>query len=119
MSKRAEMRRAEKEKQKSTARLNLTVEEINAMASRQFEELRKEVMEDDIGAALVLLLTIPLDILRKDYWPKSYKKKLPELADKIIERLNQWENEELDLEALREDLWEDAGLRFDRDYVDR
>ena len=124
MNRRAEMRRMAREKEKdSKVRYSFTAEQIDILVKERsakiLEELQVEALEDGIGAAMVLLLTVPLVILRDDYWPKTYKKKLPEFADKIIAMLNDWENDKIDLEALREEIWNDAGIRIERDFIDK
>ena len=121
---RAEMRRLSRQKEKdSKVRYNFTAEEIDNLvkqrASKMLEQIHIEALEDGIGAAMVLLLTVPLVILRDEYWPKTYKQRLPKFADQIIDMLNQWENEEIDLEQLREDIWNDAGIKIDRDFIDK
>lgn len=124
MNKRAEMRRLSRQKEKdSKVRYNFTAEEVDNLvrqrAEKMLEQLQVEALEDGIGAAMVLLLTIPMAILRDEYWPKTYKQKLPKFGDQIIDMLNKWEDGEIDLEELREDIWNDAGLRFDRDFIDK
>lgn len=124
MNKRAEMRRLSRQKEKdSKVRYNFTAEEVDNLvkerANKMLEQLQIEALEDGIGAAMVLLLTIPMVILRDEYWPKTYKQKLPKFGDQIIDMLNKWEDGEIDLEQLREDIWNDAGLRFERDFIDK
>lgn len=124
MNKRAEMRRLSRQKEKdSKVRYNFTAEEVDNLvrqrAEKMLEQLQVEALEDGIGAAMVLLLTIPMVILRDEYWPKTYKQKLPKFGDQIIDMLNKWEDGEIDLEQLREDIWNDAGLRFERDFIDK
>ena len=45
--------------------------------------------------------------------PKSYKKKLPEFNQKILDKYNMFINGELDLDELSKNLWEDAGIKFE------
>lgn len=123
MSKRAEIRREAKKIEKNkTVRYNLTGEEMDAIIRKHAEEMMEEIhmnaMEDSIGASMVLLLTIPLTILKEKYWKKSYKKKLPIFADEMIDMLNKWENGEIDIDKLRTDIWNDAGIKINRDFVD-
>lgn len=123
-STRAEMRRLSRQKEKdSKVRYNFTAEEIDNLvkerSAKLLEQIQIEALEDGIGAAMVLLLTIPMVILRDEYWKKTYKQKLPKFGDQIIDMLNKWEDGEIDLEQLREDIWNDAGIRFDRDFIDK
>ncbi len=121
---RAEMRRMSRQKEKdSKVRYNFTAEEVDKLvkerSGKMLEQIQIEALEDGIGAAMVLLLTIPMSILRDEYWPKSYKQKLPKFADQIIDMMNKWESGEVDLEQLREDIWNDAGIRIERDFIDK
>lgn len=118
------MRRLSRQKEKdSKVRYNFTAEEIDNLvkerSAKLLEQIQIEALEDGIGAAMVLLLTIPMVILRDEYWKKTYKQKLPKFGDQIIDMLNKWEDGEIDLEQLREDIWNDAGIRFDRDFIDK
>lgn len=127
-NKRAELRRLSRKQEKdSKVRYSLTAAELDEVVRRrvtevmneEIESLRLDVMEDSIGNALVLLLTIPMVVLKEHYWQKTYSSRLPKFADQMIDILNKWENDEIDLEKLRQEVWKDAGLKFDRDFVER
>ena len=121
MSKRAELRRAAKEKEKNQVKYSLSTDQINTAVRAEFDkvmdQLKIDAVEDGLGAAMVLLMTVPFVVLRDNYWKKTYKQKLPVFADQVIDILNKWENGEVDLEKLREEIWEDAGIRVERDLV--
>lgn len=127
-NKRAELRRLSRKQEKdSKVRYSLTASELDEVVRRrvtevmneEIESLRLDVMEDSIGNALVLLLTIPMVVLKEHYWQKTYSSRLPKFADQMIDILNKWEDDEIDLEKLRQEVWKDAGLKFDRDFVER
>ena len=46
------------------------------------------------------------------FWKKSYPKKIPKFADLLIEYYDRWQNGELDLDELKEDLWKYGGVKF-------
>lgn len=119
---RAERRRAEKKEKKRTATYNLTEEQLDIMIRERIVEALDEARqegyeagkEDGVGCALELLLLLPLGVLKDHYWKKTYDKKLPEFTQHVLNYYNKWENEELDIEQLRNNLWEYAGIRIEK-----
>lgn len=114
---RAEMRRAMRnEKKAKTATYNLTKAQLDAMVKEQIgeelERIKEESMNDAINTAMVLLLTIPLEVLMDHYWPKSYAKRIPEFTNHVLEYYEKWQNGELDMDKLKEDLWEYGGVKL-------
>lgn len=115
---RAEMRRNQKLRKKSeTATYNLTQAQLDAMVREsvkaEIEKTKKEATEDAVRTAMTLMFTLPLEVLMKYYWPKSYAKRLPEFVNHILEYYEKWENGEIDIEDLREDLWIYGGIRIE------
>lgn len=115
---RAEQRRAMKnEKKAKTATYNLTRAQLDAMVREQIagelEQARQQAMDDAINTAMVLLLTLPLEVLMDHYWKKSYAKRIPEFTSRVLEYYEKWQNDELDMEKLKEDLWEYGGVRLE------
>ena len=43
---------------------------------------------------------------------KSYPQKIPKFADLLIEYYEKWQDGELDLDELKEDLWKYGGVKF-------
>lgn len=119
---RAERRRAEKREKKRIATYNLTEEQLDIMIRERIvealDEARQEGYEagkdDGVGYALELLLLLPNGVLKDYYWKKTYDKKLPEFTQRLLEYYNKWENNELNIEQLRDDLWEYAGIRIEK-----
>lgn len=60
-----------------------------------------------------LLLTLPLEVLMDHYWPKSYAKRIPEFTEHVLEYYEKWQNDELDMDKLKEDLWVYGGVRLE------
>lgn len=114
---RAEMRRAMRnEKKAKTATYNLTKAQLDALVKEQIgEELKRvkqEATDDAINTAMVLLLTLPLEVLMDHYWPKSYAKRIPEFTNYVLEYYEKWQNGELNMDKLKEDLWEYGGVKL-------
>lgn len=115
---RAERRRAQKSEQKAkTATYNLTKAQLDAMVreriSDELDRIKQEAMDDAINTAMVLLLTLPLEVLMDHYWKKSYAKRNPEFTDHVLEYYGKWQDGELDMDKLKEDLWEYGGVRLE------
>ena len=83
---RAERRRAQKCEQKAkTATYNLTRAQLDALVrekiSGELDRVKQEATNDAINQAMILLLTLPLEVLMDHYWPKSYAKRIPEFTE--------------------------------------
>lgn len=115
---RAELRRTMKnEKKAKTATYNLTKAQLDALVKEKInDELKKvkqQATEDAVNTAMILLLTLPLEVLMDHYWKKSYAKRIPEFTNYVLEYYEKWQNGELDMEKLQEDLWEYGGVRLE------
>lgn len=114
---RAEMRRTMRnEKKAKTATYNLTKAQLDALVQEQIGEklkqVKQEATDDAVNTAMVLLLTLPLEVLMDHYWPKSYAKRIPEFTNYVLEYYEKWQNGELDMDKLKEDLWEYGGVKL-------
>lgn len=58
-------------------------------------------------------VTLPLEVLMDHYWPKSYAKRIPEFTEHVLEYYEKWQNDELDMDKLKEDLWVYGGVRLE------
>ena len=119
---RAEMKRAAREeKKRKTATYNLTQDQLDTMVKekigKDLERIKKEATDEAINTAMVLLLTLPLEVLMNHYWKKTYAKKLPEFLDYVLEYYEKWQDGELDMDELVKDLWEYGGIRMEGDTV--
>lgn len=115
---RAERRRSQREQEKAkTATYNLTQAQLDAMIEQKIGErlrqLRQEAADEAINTAMVLMLTLPLEVLMDYYWKKSYARKIPEFMDHVLEYYQKWQDGELDMDELRKDLWEYGGIRLE------
>lgn len=114
---RAERRRAQKNEQKAkTATYNLTKAQLDAMVregiAEELARVKKEATEEAVNTAMVLLLTLPLEVLMDHYWKKSYAKRIPGFTNHVLEYYEMWQNGELDMDELKEDLWKYGGVKI-------
>lgn len=116
---RAERRRAARGREKAkTATYNLTQAQIAGMIERgageRLRQIKQEAMDEAVNTAMLLLLTLPLEVLMDHYWQKSYAKRLPGFVEHVLEYYRRWEDGELDMDELKKDLWEYGGVRLER-----
>jgi hypothetical protein len=114
---RAEMRRARKEQKKyKTVTYTLTQEQLDKMVRDKIEDelkkVKEEATEDAVNTAMVLLLTLPLEVLMDHYWTKSYATRIPKFTDLVLEYYEKWQDGELDMDKLKEDLWVYGGVKL-------
>ncbi len=74
--------------------------------------IRQEATDDAVNTAMVLLLTLPLEVLMDHYWTKTYAKRIPRFTELVLEYYERWQNGELDMDKLKEDLWEYGGVKL-------
>lgn len=115
---RAELRRAAKaEKKAKTATYNLTRAQLDALVQEKIgndlAEMKRQATSDAVNTAMVLLLTLPLEVLMDYYWPKSYAKRIPKFTEHVLEYYQKWQDGELDMDKLKDDLWEYGGVRLE------
>ena len=120
---RAERRRNQRTKEKAhTATYNLTEQQLDILIRERIRDALDKAHEegyeagkdDGLGYALELLLLLPLGVLKDHYWKKTYDKKLPEFTQHVLDYYSKYLNDELDIEELRETLWECAGIRIEK-----
>lgn len=75
--------------------------------------IKKQAMEDAITTAMTLLLVLPMEVLMDHYWKKTYAKKIPEFTELVLQYYEHWQNGELDMDEMKEDLWEYGGVRLE------
>jgi hypothetical protein len=102
---RAEMRRMQKAAQRKQNTYTLT--------QSQIEQLKQVAYEEAIAEAMKLMLTIPLEVLAKDYWPRSAEKRCPGFVQKVLDLYERYEAGEVSMESMVEDLWIYGGVRFE------
>ena len=115
---RSELRKSKRDEVKdNTKTYNLTKAQLNVMVREriqsELDRIKKEATEEAVNTAMVLMLTLPLKVLMDDYWSGEQLEQIPEFTDKVIEYYEKWQNGELDIDKLREDLWNYAGVRLE------
>ena len=117
---RAERRRQQKDEIKAkTATYNVTKAQLDMMIKEQIEsklnEIKQQATDEAVNTAMILMLTLPLEVLMDHYWTKTYDKKIPEFTNYVLEYYKKWENGEIDMDKLRDDLWEYGGVRLEEE----
>lgn len=120
---RAEMRRANRDDKKAkTATYNLTKAQLDSMIREGIRDkiagIKKEAAEEAVNTAMILLLSLPLKVLMEHYWKKSYAKRIPEFTNYILMYYRMWQDGELDMDELRNELWEYGGVRLEEGVCD-
>lgn len=115
---RAEMRRIQREKKKAkTVTYNLTKEQLDAMVEERIGTRIREAKEaatyDAVNAAMTLMLVLPMEVLMDYYWQESYTTKIPEFTSYVLEYYERWMKGELDMDKMKQDLWEYGGIRLE------
>lgn len=115
---RAELRRAMKnEKKAKIATYNLTKAQLETIVREkigdELEKVRREATDNAVNTAIILLFTLPLKVLMDHYWPKTYAKRIPEFTDYVLKYYEMWQNNELDMDKLKEDLWKYGGIHLE------
>lgn len=115
---RQQKRAAERQEKKNrTATYNFTKNQLDGAikkaAQNEIDSAYRKGLEDGVNEALVLLLTLPLEVLVEHYWEKTYAKRVPEFTNYVLEYYERWQNGELDMDKLKADLWEYGGVRLE------
>ena len=115
---RQQRRANERKNQKyKTATYNLTKSQLDSKVRESIDKELKQAYQDGlnegVNQAMILLLTLPLEVLIDFYWKKSYEKKIPEFTSHVLDYYAAWQNGELDMDKLKADLWEYGGVRLE------
>lgn len=90
--------------------------EAKADVREKLKKVREESTADAINTAMMLLLTLPCNVLIDKYW-KDEPEKVQEFLDTVLDQYTRWQNGELDINKLRADLWEIGGIRMEEKTV--
>lgn len=115
---RQQRRYAERKNQKyKTTTYNLTKSQLdNAVkdsVKSKLEKAYQDGISEGVNQAMILLLTLPLEVLMDFYWTKSYAKKIPEFTNHVLDYYAAWQNGEIDMDKLKADLREYGGVRLE------
>jgi len=117
---RAERRRQKREAEKKPATYNFTMDQLRAQVEREVaeewakktEDLKKETADKTLGMAMILLYTLPMQVLKEYYWKKSYAKRLPGFVNHLLDLYQAWDNGKLDMDQAEAELWRYAGIKL-------
>jgi hypothetical protein len=117
---RAERRRQKREAEKKPATYNFTMAQLKAQVEREVaeewakktEELKRETADKTLGMAMILLYTLPMQVLKEYYWKKSYAKRLPGFVNHLLDLYQAWDNGKLDMDQAEAELWRYAGIKL-------
>lgn len=86
---------------------------IDEYVEDQIKKAKEDGMKDAVDQTLTLMFTLPLEVLMDFYWKKSYRKKIPEFVGHLLAYYKKWEEGELDMDQMKEDLWEYGGVKLE------
>lgn len=114
---RAERRRQKKQSERTPAKYIFTKEYLNAEIQKGVKEVmakeQEKIFNEARNEALLLMFVLPMEVLMDFYWTKSYAKKIPEFTQHLLDYYAAWQNDELDMEKMKQDLWEYGGVRLE------
>lgn len=88
-------------------------QKVYTLTQAQIDKLKADATEEAVNQAMTLMLTIPLEVLITDYWPKMAYKRGQEFTEKVLALYHRWEAGEVSMDELRADLWEYGGIRLE------
>lgn len=106
------MNRAERRRR---ARLGLPVsnEPVYNMKRSDIRKLEHKSVDKAVDTAMVLLLSIPIKVMHDKYgW--GMKKRLPELAEALIDEYQNFSDGDMTLEEYQELVYEWCGVKFQK-----
>lgn len=115
---RQQRRASQRKESKRSKTYTLTKEQLEQYVRKAIDaELkdREECLEVALNNAMVLMLTLPLEVLMDHYWSKSYEKRIPEFTQHVLDYYERWRDGELDMGDLKRDLWEYGHVRLEVD----
>lgn len=81
--------------------------------SAEIKRMEQEAFDNAVNTTMVLLLGLPMEVLMDHYWTKGYAQRMPEFTEHVLEYYKQWQDGNLDLETVKEDLWRYAGVKLE------
>lgn len=95
MSKRAELRRLQKEQQKKTKVYHYTEEQLEELRQEEYKKIRENLMSqmDKLTEEIFrMMLVIPTNVLISDYWEKTAEKRIPKFVDDCMKLYSSWQS---------------------------
>lgn len=125
---RAERRKHERKKRKETTKermydkqkdveFTVTRRQLNEVIERtirpELNRVKKQAEDDAVNVAMKLMFGLPMKVLMDHYWTDSYKHDLPGFADHLVAYYTRWQDGELDIDIVSDELWEYGGIRLE------
>ena len=79
----------------------------------EIAKMKQEAVDEAINTAMTLLFVLPMEVLMDNFWKKTYAKKIPEFTEHLLEYYRMWQDDELDMDKMKEDLWLYGGIRLE------
>lgn len=120
---RAEDRRRKRNKMKrNTATFNLTKEQLDISIENAIKDRLEEIKSESVDTAMMLALTLPLQVLMDYYWTDLDERvrfeELSTFADRLVDYYEKFNSGELDIQKLTDDLWRYGGIKIvSADYI--
>lgn len=120
---RAEDRRRKRNKMKrNTATFNLTKEQLDISIENAIKDRLEEIKSESVDTAIMLALTLPLQVLMDYYWTDLDERvrfeELSTFADRLVDYYEKFNSGELDIQKLTDDLWRYGGIKIvSADYI--
>lgn len=118
MMTRAEKRRLMKDESKrtKTPTYQYTKEQIDSIIQTEVEkrikDCKREITDEAINEAMLLLFTLPMKVLMDNFWQKSCSQKIPKFTELLLQCYNDWEDGKIDMNEMKEDLWNYGGIKL-------
>lgn len=120
---RAEKRREKRERfKRSNATFNLTKEQLDISIENAIRDRLEEIKSESVDTAMMLALTLPLQVLMDYYWTDLDERvrfeELSTFADRLVDYYEKFNSGELDIQKLTDDLWRYGGIKIvSADYI--
>lgn len=120
---RAEKRREKRERfKRSNATFNLTKEQLDISIENAIKGRLEEIKSESVDTAMMLALTLPLQVLMDYYWTDLDERvrfeELSTFADRLVDYYEKFNSGELDIQKLTDDLWRYGGIKIvSADYI--
>lgn len=90
---------------------------VRKSINREIDGAYQDGFDDGVNQAMILLLTIPLEVLINFYWG-SDRRKIEKFTEHVLDYYEKWQDGKLDMEKLKYDLWEYGGIRLEESESD-
>lgn len=111
------MNRAERRRQAKTTGFPMARDPIISMRKSDIDRIKQDAVEEATQTAITLLLSIPIKVMYEQYgW--GMKKRLPELAEALIDEYQRFTDGEMTLEEYQEMVYEYCGVKFKKTEED-